>query len=75
MIAADIARSLTKAQRREVLRGTIGDAPLSLVRRLIGMRLMHIVPHSPNGQYGPCTLTPLGLEVRAIIMKEQNDAG
>ena len=68
---AEIARSLTKAQVREIMRGSISDAPLSLVRTLIRKGVMHIAVESPDGRYGPCVNTPLGLAVRAHLTQEQ----
>lgn len=67
LTVAQISRSLTRVQKEQVLRGSIGDAGMVTVRALIQKGLMHIKATSPNGRYGPCVLTALGRQVQAEL--------
>ena len=63
--AAVIAKGLTVAQRRQIDRNAIGgDFAMSTVRVLIRKGLFEVRPDSPNGRWGPCAITELGLAVR-----------
>ena len=61
-------RALTKVQRQFVKDRCIhGDFTMTTVRALIRKRLFHVVPTSPNGQYGTARLTPFGKAVRERV--------
>ena len=68
-----LATSLTPAMKTLILRGSAGgDECLGTVRACIRRKLMHIVVHSPNGRYGPCTLTDLGKAVQQRLQGKPN---
>lgn len=61
-------RGLTKAERRHVLNGYVGDPfTMTTVRSLRRKALFFIMIDSPNGRCGFLKLTPLGETVRKIL--------
>lgn len=67
-----MAAKLTKVQKQFVMDGCIhGDFRIVTVEALIRKGLFHVVPSSPNGQYGFARLTPLGETVRSALSQHQ----
>ena len=58
---------LTMAQKSAILDGYIGDQVMVTVNALKRKGLFHLVIDSPNGRCGFMRLTPLGIEVQAIL--------
>lgn len=73
MTPAEIARSLTGAQREAIWRGGIGDESMATVRALVRKGLMYLRIDSPNGRWGFMELTALGLAVRAELERMNDD--
>ena len=70
----ELARSLTKVQRRYVADGCIhGDCSMQTTRALMQKGLFHLVIDSPNGQWGFLRLTDLGVAVQAILKANHKD--
>ena len=70
---AEIARSLSPAQRRAIRRGGIGDETMATVNALMRRGLMYLRIDSPDGRCGFMELTDLGQSVAAYL-KEQSNA-
>ena len=60
-------RGLTKAERRHVAAGYVGEATNATVRSLRNKAMFYLKITSPNGRAGFMELTPLGMNVRALI--------
>lgn len=60
-------RGLTKAERRHVAAGYVGGATNATVRSLRNKAMFYLKITSPNGRAGFMELTPLGMNVRALI--------
>ena len=75
MDAKQIAAKLTPAQRRHIENGCIsGDFAMATVNVLARKGLFYLRIDSPNGKCGFMELTPLGLEVRALLAPTQSGA-
>jgi len=70
----DALRSLTKAERRYVEAGYIGDVTPGVLRSLREKAMFYLQIDSPNGRCGSMRLTPLGVNVRALILARATGA-
>ena len=64
-------RNLTRAERRHVEAGYVGDCQPATVRGLQRKAMFFLFIDSPNGRCGFMKLTPLGESVRATIAARQ----
>jgi hypothetical protein len=64
-------RGLTRAERRHVEAGYVGDCQPATVRSLQHKAMFFLHIDSPNGRCGFMKLTPLGESVRATIAARQ----
>lgn len=63
------ARQLTAAERRYVLDGCIhGDCRPRTIQSLKSKAMFFLYIDSPNGRWGTMRLTPLGENVRTLLM-------
>lgn len=78
MDAREIAKGLTKAQREAMLSFGTGikyshDRVHSAVYHHLNCKRLAIKKWSPMPREAPWALTPLGLEVRAILQEQSNE--
>lgn len=64
-------KGLTRAQKKCVLAGAIGESTMATVRTLRSRALFYFHPDSPNGRCGLMRLTPLGVTVQGILKARQ----
>ncbi|QTC88066.1 hypothetical protein [Brevundimonas pondensis] len=65
------ARELTKAERRHVIAGYIGGCSAPVLRSLRNKAMFYLKITSPNGRCGHMVLTPLGVNVQALLKSRQ----
>jgi hypothetical protein len=64
-------RGLTKAERRHVAAGYVGDVTTATLRSLRDKAMFYLEITSPNGRAGFMKLTPLGVNVRSLIRERR----
>lgn len=58
---------LTRGERKHVAAGYVGDCTAATLRNLRNKAMFYLKIDSPNGRCGLMVLTPLGVNVRALL--------